>query len=183
LKSSKISRRYAKALMILGREDGLYQSYGNELREFSEFCEARGELSRALAFRLYPLEDRKRVLEAVLEKFEFSAVVKNFLRLLLEKQRMSALPGIVDHYDRLTDEISGVVRASISTAKPLNEDSVTRIMEALKALTSKDVRAEVVQDESLIGGIVVRVGDLVLDGSVKTQLAGLTESLKRGEYR
>jgi F-type H+-transporting ATPase subunit delta len=92
------------------------------------------------------------------------------------------LPEIVDYYDHLCDEISNVIRASITTARPLGEDAVNRIVAALKGMTSKDVKAEVVQDASLVGGLVVRVGDLVLDGSVKTQLASLTESLKRGEY-
>ena len=92
------------------------------------------------------------------------------------------MPEICEYYDRLTDEISNVMRAVIATARPLREDAVKRIVAALKDMISRDVRAEVVQDASLIGGIVVRVGDLVLDGSVKMQLAGLTESLKRGEY-
>jgi F-type H+-transporting ATPase subunit delta len=118
----------------------------------------------------------------VLEKSGFSDLVKNFLRLLLSKERMNALPEIVDYYDRLCDEISNVIRASITTARPLGEEAVKRLVAALKRMTSKDVKADVVHDASLVGGLVVRVGDLVLDGSVKTQLAGLTESLKRGEY-
>jgi F-type H+-transporting ATPase subunit delta len=168
--------------MSLGREDGSYRKYGDELKEFLDIAATGGQLSRALAFRLYPLEERRAVLEAVLQKSGFSDFVKNFLRLLLKKGRMSALPEIVDYYDHLCDEISNVIRASITTARPLGEDAVNRIVAALKGMTSKDVKAEVVQDASLVGGLVVRVGDLVLDGSVKTQLASLTESLKRGEY-
>lgn len=182
MRSTKISRRYAKALMSLGREDGSYRKYGEELKDFSNLAVPGGDLSKALAFRLYPLEERRAVLEAVLQKSGFSDLVKNFLRLLLKKERMAALPEIVDYYDRLCDEISNVIRASITTARPLGEDAVKRIVAALKSMTSKDVKAEVVQDASLVGGLVVKVGDLVLDGSVKTQLAGLTESLKRGEY-
>jgi F-type H+-transporting ATPase subunit delta len=182
LRSTKISRRYAKALMSLGREDGSYRMYGDELNEFSKLAEAGGELFKALAFRLYPLEERRGVLEAILQKSGFSEVVKNFLRLLLKKGRMAALPEIVDYYDRLCDEISNVIRASITTARPLGEEAVKRIVAALKSMTSKDVKAEVVEDASLVGGLVVRVGDLVLDGSVKAQLADLTESFKRGEY-
>ena len=95
MRSTKISRRYAKALMSLGREDGSYRRYGEELKEFSSLAGPGGELSKALAFRLYPLEERRAVLEAVLEKSGFSGLVKNFLRLLLKKERMAALPEIV----------------------------------------------------------------------------------------
>ena len=182
MRSTKISRRYAKALMSLGTEDGFYREYGRELREFCEFTQTAGELARVLGFKLYPLEDRRRVLESVLERSGFSDLVKNFLRLLLEKERMGALPAIAAHYDRLSDDISNIVRASIITARPLTEDAVERIVAALSEMTSKDVKAEVFEDASLIGGVVVRVGDLVLDGSVRAQLAGLTESLKRGGY-
>lgn len=182
MRRNKIARRYAKALTSLGREDGLYDRYGDELREFSKLCRPGDEFFRALAHRLYPLEHRIRLLEEVLEKSGCSALVKNFLRLLVEKGRIDALPEIVEYYDRLNDELSNVIRVPITTARPLGEDAVKLIVTALAAVTSRDVRAEVVQDESLIGGVVVRLGDLVLDGSVKTQLAGLTESLKRGEY-
>ena len=182
MRNTKIARRYAKALMSLGREDGHYQRYGRELREFSGFFDPGGEFFRSLTFSLYALENRRRLLDAVLEKSGFSDLVKNFLRLLLEKERLVELPGVLDHYERLADEISNVTRASIETARPLDEGAVKRVVSALESITSGDVKAEVVQDESLIGGIRVRIGDLVLDGSVRSQLAGLTESLKRGEY-
>jgi F-type H+-transporting ATPase subunit delta len=133
LRSTKISRRYAKALMSLGQEDGAYKRYGDELKEFSKLAGAGGELSEALAFRLYPLEERQGLLEAVLQKSGFSDVVKNFLRLLLNKERMAALPEVVDYYDRISDEISNVIRASITTARPLRDDAVERIVAALRA--------------------------------------------------
>lgn len=182
MRNTRIAKRYAKALMSLGREDGHYQRYGRELREFSNLLEPEGEFFRALTFNLYPLENRRRLLDAVLEKSGFSILVINFLRLLVEKERIAQLSGILDHYDRLADEISNVTRASIESARPLDQSSVKKVVSALENITTGDVRAEVVLDESLIGGIRVRIGDLVLDGSVKSQLAGLTESLKRGEY-
>ena len=117
-----------------------------------------------------------------LEKGSFSAVVKNFLKLLIEKNRIGALPAINDYYARLTDELSNITRAEIIAARPLNEGARSKLIGALRSFTSKDVRAEVKADESLIGGVVVRIGDLVLDGSIRAQLEGLKESLKRGEY-
>jgi F-type H+-transporting ATPase subunit delta len=179
---SRISRRYAKALLSLGREDGQYAEYGQNLKEFAGFCSANEEFFRVVSNRLFSVEERKKILEVVLKKSLFTDVVKNFLRLLLEKNRIGTVVGITDYYSKLTDEISGITRADIITAKPLKTDALERLNKALTDLTSKDVRMEVKENESLIGGIIVKIGDLVLDGSVRAQLEGLKESLKRGEY-
>ena len=179
---SRISRRYAKALLSLGQEDGQYEEYGQNLKEFASFCAANEEFFRVVSNRLFSVEERRRVLDVVLEKSLFTEVVKNFLRLLLDKNRIGVFHEITDYYSKLTDEISGITRADIITAKPLKTDALERLNKALTDLTSKDVRMEVEENESLIGGIIVKIGDLVLDGSVKAQLQGLKESLKRGEY-
>ena len=179
---SKISRRYAKALLSIGQEDGQYETYGENLREFAEVCTAHEVFFKVISNQLFSVEDRKKILEVVLAKSTFSDVVKNFLRLLVDKNRIAAVPEVTDYYARLTDEISNITRASVITARPIKDDALDSLVAALKSLTAKDVKAEVAEDTSLIGGLVVRIGDLVLDGSVKTQLAGLTESLKRGGY-
>jgi F-type H+-transporting ATPase subunit delta len=81
------------------------------------------------------------------------------------------------------DEVANVARAEVTTPKPLNEDARKRLAQVREELTSRKIRMETKEDDTLIGGIVVKIGDLVLDGSIKAQLKGLKESLKRGEYR
>jgi F-type H+-transporting ATPase subunit delta len=179
---SKVSKRYAKALLSIGREDGQFQRYGKDLRDFSTFCHDNKQFGQVIANQVFAVEDRKKVLGAILEKSGFSDVVKNFLNLLLDKNRIGAIEEITTFYERLTDEISNIARAEIVAPRPLKEDAIDKLQEALGNLTSKKIEIEVKEDESLIGGIVVRIGDLVLDGSVKAQLEGLRESLKRGEY-
>jgi F-type H+-transporting ATPase subunit delta len=180
--SSKVSKRYAKALLNIGQEDGSFQQYGKELREFCKFCRENKEFRQVVANQIFSVEDRKSVLRAVLDKSDFNDVMKNFLNLLLDKDRIGAIEEIASHYDRLTDEISGISRAEVITPRPLNEEARSRLQEVLGNMTKRRVKMELRQDESLIGGIIVRIGDLVLDGSVKAQLEGLKESLKRGEY-
>jgi len=179
---SKISRRYAKALLSLGQEDGNYAEYGRNLQEFADFCSANDEFFRVVSSQVFAIEGRKKIIETVLDKSSFSDMVKNFLKLLLDKNRIGAIKEITDHYSRLTDEISNITRAEVITARPLKEDALDRLVNALKGLTSKDIKVNVTEDVSIMGGLVVKTGDLVLDGSVKTQLEGLRESLKRGEY-
>ncbi len=179
---SKISRRYAKALLSIGQEDGQYETYGKNLHEFAGFCSANTEFFHVISNQLFSVEDRKKILEVALGKSDFPDVVKNFLRLLLDKNRFGAIRDISDYYSKLTDEISNITRADIITAKPLKTEALDKLKKALAELTSKEVKTEVQEDESLIGGLVVKIGDLVLDGSVKAQIEGLKESLKRGEY-
>ena len=179
---SKISRRYAKALLSLGKDDGHYDEYGQNLQEFGSFCAANPEFFQVITNPLFSVEDRKKVLEAILGKSLFSRVVKHFLTLLIDKNRISAIKEITGYYSRLTDEISNITRADIITAKPLKKEALGKLEKTLIGLTSKDVKVEVKEDKSLIGGVIVKIGDLVLDGSIKAQLQGLKESLKRGEY-
>jgi len=179
---SRISKRYAKALLSLGQEDGNFIAYGKDLNEFNSFCSANPEFIKVVANQIFSVEERKRVLDAVLARSDFANLMKNFLRLLLDKNRIGGIQEISAYYSKLTDEISNITRADIITAKPLKKEARDKLALALEGLTAKQVKIEVKEDASLIGGLVVRIGDLVLDGSVKAQLKGLKESLKRGEY-
>lgn len=174
---SKVSKRYAKALFSLGQEDGNFERYGRDLTQFTKFYKENADFRQVIANPVFAVDDRRKVLQALLEKSNFSDVGKNFLNLLLDKNRIGAIEAITDYYSRLTDEFSGIARAEIITARPLREDALRRIEGSLAGLTSKKIRSEVREDGDLIGGIVVKIGDLVLDGSVKAQLEGLKESI------
>lgn len=180
MSSSRIAKRYAKALFSLGQEEGKFEQYGLELKEFAELCREQAEFGAVIANPVFAVEDRKKILQAVLDKSGFSTTVKNFLMLLLDKDRMGVIASIAEHYENLWDEAMNVAKAKIVTARPLKEDAQKALKEALEALTSKQIKPDILEDPSLIGGVVVKIGDVVLDGSVKAQLEGLKESLKRG---
>ena len=168
--------------MSLGREDGNFEKYGTDLQEFTEFCKKYKEFKETVANRVFPVEERKEVLRVVLEKSDISDMVKNFLNLLLDKNRIGAIEEITNHYEKLSDDISNIARAEIFTPRPLKKETQDRLEKVLGDFTSKTTKIEVKEDKSLIGGVIVKIGDMVLDGSVKAQLDGLKESLKRGEY-
>ena len=173
---AKVSKRYAKALFSLGQEDDNFQQYGRDLTEFTRICQDNPDFLEVIANPIFAVEERKKVLQFVLDKSSFSDRTKNFLNLLLDKDRIGAMEAITDHYLRLVDEVSDIARAEIITARPLKEEALGRIEKSLEGLTSKKIKSEVREDRGLIGGIVVKIGDLVLDGSVKAQLEGLQES-------
>ncbi len=108
-------------------------------------------------------------------------MVGNLARLLLDRGRMSLLPAVGQAYAELLDQAEGVVRARVVSAAPLDEAALARLKAALAAMAGREVRLEVSQDPKLVGGVVTRIGDRVLDGARAPQLRGLTESLRRGE--
>ncbi len=181
MKNLAIGRRYAKALILIGKEDGQTERYRQELQLVSELIEENKTLDRAINNPLYAIEARKKVLEMVIEKLELSRVTTSFLMLLFNKNRIKFFKEINEYYQKLADELKGVVRANLVSATDLSSETVEKIREALSKKTGKNVILEVDQDSGLIGGIVTRIGDLVLDGSIKTQLLSMKESIKRGE--
>jgi len=139
------------------------------------------ELEQAICNPLYGASGRKNVLEAVIGKVGISKIVASFLLLLFDKGRFEFINDINEFYQKLADELKGVLRASLVSASELSSETVEKIRATLSKRTGKDILLQVEQDPSLIGGIVSRIGDLVLDGSIKSQLLNMRESLKRGE--
>jgi len=181
LRNFTISRRYARALLSLGKEDGNYLKYGEELKAFSDLLKRETQARYILQSPIYKFTDRSNLLKAILAKTGFSPTINNFIQLLLTKGRIQYLEDISIFYSQLTDELSNIKRAMVTTAVSLSEDIIQRIQAALKEVVKKEVVVTVNQDPSIIGGIIAQVGDLTLDGSLRTQLKSLKESLRRGE--
>jgi F-type H+-transporting ATPase subunit delta len=181
LRNFTISRRYARALLSLGKEDGNYLKYGEELKAFSELLKRETQARYILQSPIYGFAGRSQLLKAVLGKTGFSPIVNNFIELLLTKGRIQYLEDISIFYSQLTDELSNIKRAMVTAAVELSDDIIQRIQAALKEVVQKEVVVTVNQDPSIIGGIIAQVGDLTLDGSLRTQLKSLKESLRRGE--
>ena len=177
--SQTIARRYAQALLALGREDGNYETYGREVSDFAQALET-SDLAEALVNPIYPADSRRAVLDAVLAKMGPSKIVQNFLGLLQDKGRIGHARAIADYYQRLVDEVNNVKRATITTATPVGDDVKDQVLKALEKMTGTKVVLSAEQDEDIIGGIIAKVGDLTLDGSVRTQLRNLKESLIKG---
>jgi F-type H+-transporting ATPase subunit delta len=181
VKNLSIARRYAKALLLIGQESGQAETYREELDGLSGLLSQQPELGRAINNPLYNTGDRRKVLAAVIEKLDLSKVMQSFLLLLFEKGRFGFLASVTDFYQKLADDLKGIARASLVSATALEDDTVDKIRAALSKRTGKDIILDVQQNPELIGGIVTKIGDLVLDGSIKTQLVNMRESLKRGE--
>jgi F-type H+-transporting ATPase subunit delta len=179
--NARIARRYAKALLSIGREDGQAETYKKDLEGFATLFDKNPQLEMAITNPLYNAESRGKVLAAVIERVGPSPMMVSFLSLLFDKNRIQHLRDIYTFYEKLTDEMANIVRANVVSAVELPEKTIGKIKKALSDKTGKEVALEATVDPSLIGGVVTKIGDLVLDGSVRTQLISLKETLQRGE--
>ena len=181
MKNLTVARRYAKALLLIAKEDGNAETYREELDGFAGLIASEKALESVLCNPLYDSVARKKILRAVIEKLKLSSVMRSFFLLLFDKGRIGFINNINDFYQILADELKGAVRASLVSATKLAEEAVGKIRATLSKMTGRNIILDVQHDPNLIGGVVSKIGDLVLDGSIRTQLLNMRESLKRGE--
>lgn len=175
--SSNIAKRYARAFFKLAGEEQRYESYYDELGRFSTILRENKNLSEFLANPIFALSDKKAVVESLLEKIQISPLTSNFLKLLVDKRRIDILSDIQGCYRELTDIALKKVRVTVKTAFPLTDETSARLQSGLERLTDREVEMTVLEDRSLLGGVVVRVGDTLYDGSVHTQLNNIRNLL------
>lgn len=178
--NNAIARRYAKALVQLGSETGLIERFSQELKAIDSLISGNAELRAALGNPAFTADQKKQIVKELLAKLGSSELVANFLLLLVDKNRVVCLPQIVQVYEKLADEQSGVVRPRITSAFALDDTQVAAIKAALEQKTGKKVMPHVVVDNSLIGGVITQIGDIAYDSSVKTQLARIHDILQKG---
>jgi F-type H+-transporting ATPase subunit delta len=179
--SGSLSRRYAKALLSLGIENRTFDQLARELEALNATVESSSELKAVLSSPVFPLAQRKGVLAEVLRRLMSSVVLTHFAQLVLDHNRFEALPGITRAMRELVDQQANRVRATVTSPRAIGEAEAQRIRMALERTTGKTVLLERKQDPALIGGVVVQIGDVVYDGSVRSQLDRIQEQLLTAE--
>ena len=175
-----VARRYAKALMNIGREDGKYDTYGEELGAFTALFQREEQLREVLNNPAFSILRRQAIIQEIATRLRLSPLTINFLHLLVDKNRMRYLLDITTLYRELADEAAGRARVRLITAHDLSTQKLKELTKGLQDLVGKQVIMEVETDASLIGGVVARIGGMVYDGSVKTQLERLKQTLAKG---
>ena len=180
MRTSRAARRYARALFSLAREERRVSELRTELDALADVVDASRELLTALLTPLHPASERKSVLDVLAQHIELSPTARRFCSFLIDRRRLVDLEGIREEYIRLAEEASGLVTAAVVSASPLDERRKDRLRRALSSRTGREVRLEISVDPDLIGGAVATVGDLVFDGSLRTQLSRLRVNLTKG---
>jgi F-type H+-transporting ATPase subunit delta len=167
-------------LVQIGAEEGAVERYNEELTRSNAVIEGNGELLAILSNPAYAIEAKREILKDVIGKLGLSPIVSNFLQLLLDRGRLEFLSEIAESYGVFADELSGIVRPVLTSAFPLENARIEEMKAALAKVSGKQVQLQVQVDPSLIGGIVATIGDKVFDGSVKTQLERIKDTLQKG---
>ena len=173
-----VARRYARAIFDIGTAKGLYEAFATEIDALAAVFASSPELQQTLENPVFKLDQRRSILEKILPRVAPSREVRNFALLLLERGRITALPAVARAYGELVDEKLGRVRATVTSAHPLDPATATAVQRALERRTGKRIVLSTSTDPDLIGGIVARVGDLVFDGSLRTRLETLKSRIQ-----
>jgi len=176
-----LARRYAKALFSLGKQQDKYETYSQALNAIADLFSESPEVGDSLTNPLYPLEARKKVMAKIAEAVKGDAILTAFLNLLVERQRAVIIPDIAHEMQVMVDNAQNISHGTVISAIELDKDLQEKIQATLEKITGNKVILQSQVDPTIIGGIIAKVGDLVVDGSIKTQLNGLKESIKGRE--
>jgi F-type H+-transporting ATPase subunit delta len=178
--SQAAASRYAKALadLVLGPNSGLdAAAVAAQLRAFSETLDGSPELLGVLLSPAVTTTRKRAVVSRVTARDQLPQLVKNFLFVIIDHRRIAILAGITEAFEAFVDERMGVVKASVSSARALDETQQSVLAAELARLTGRKVRCEFSTDPALVGGVAAKIGSRVYDGSVRGELSVLRRHL------
>ncbi|MBM2827868.1 MAG: synthase subunit delta [Actinobacteria bacterium] len=175
-----LARRYARALLGIGQEERQVRRVLAEADRFALLLSEVPALREALEASHINSRDKMAVLEATVSGEGYLPVTSNFLRLLIDKGRMNAFTQILSELRRLVEELEGIERVEVVSAAPLPGTQRDFLKNVLERQTGKRIELEETLDPAVLGGMVVKVGSTIYDGSVRTQLSQIRENLRKG---
>jgi F-type H+-transporting ATPase subunit delta len=176
--TGSLSKRYARALAGYAQAHNLdIEELAGDLAAISQLLTPGSKLHDFYTNRLISAEKKTEMLEKIIEAGEPSPLMANFLRLLMRKDRLILLPEIHREYRLLADNLQGIVRGEVQVAQDLPEEIMQSLKEQLGRLLSKEVILTISKNPKIIGGIIVRVGSLSFNGSLRAQLDSLKDKL------
>jgi F-type H+-transporting ATPase subunit delta len=180
MRTTTLARRYAHALIKIGREENTYERFGTDLRKLLPVFKGNPELYKVLLNPMYKLEERKTLTEKISENLGLSEPVKRFFILLVESRKIGLLESICLAYFRMEDELSGRLRVTMEAPTEPDKTLSESIKKRLEDETKKEVMLSFEKNPHLIGGMVLKIGNTILDGSLKAQLQRVTEKMLEG---
>jgi F-type H+-transporting ATPase subunit delta len=174
----RLGRRYSRALFQLARETGEEEQIGREIEQFFAVY-SDSDLREVLTNPAFNLTSRRKILQQVTQAQQLSPLTVKFLSLLLERDRLAYLDGIVGSYRRMLNEAQGRVEAKVVSASTLDPALTEQLRQRLRAISGKDVVLQAETDQQLLGGLLIELEGKVYDGSIRTQLERMKQRIAR----
>jgi F-type H+-transporting ATPase subunit delta len=172
MREPTIAKNYAEALLDLARQDGDLAKWGRLIDQFAEAMNSDAKLSGFLASPRIAASGKNRILAQALEG-QVPATFLKFLQAMVKNRRQLLIPMVATEYHALVDVVENRVHAAVTVAKPASEADQQAIGERLSKVVGKTVVPHFYVNPAVLGGLVARIGDTVLDGSVRRRLARL----------
>lgn len=178
-----VARRYARALFSLGKAQGdaALVDYGENLSGLVEALNESPQLDRIFRNPVFKVEEKKAVVDAILSNIKAQQMVVNFCHLLADNNRLVFLADIQAYFAELLDEHQGVSRGEMITAIDLEPEIQDELKNSLEEKIRRQLILDYAVDPGILGGLVLKIGDRVLDASLRAQLVAMKETIKRGE--
>ena len=170
--------RYASALFALAREQRATDQVADDLDAFSRMVADSPDLTRLVRSPAFTADEQVRALGAILERAGISDLTAKFLKLVATKRRLFAAETMVRDYKALHDAARGVARARVTVAAPISQDQWAELERTLSDVSGKAVAIDVFVEPDIIGGLVVKLGSRMIDGSVRTKLNSIRTRMK-----
>jgi len=172
----QLARKYSRAIFELAQDEGKLVPYGEQLASVAHDLDTVPGIWGYFANPELQRSDKKALIKKLFEG-EVADDIYHFLLLLVDKRRMTLLPAIVEQYEALANEARHIIVADVTTARPLSKVQQDKLEDKLEVVTGKTVKVRLHEDPKIIGGVIVRIGDKRIDGSVTGKLSALAGEL------
>lgn len=176
--STGIASRYASAIFDLAKDGKALATLEKDIDALDAALDASADLRSMIASPLILREDQEKAIEAIAAKMGLSTLTQNSLGLMATKRRLFVLPQLIAELRQLVATEKGEVTAEVVSATPLTKEQTASLIATLTKRVGKDVKLKATVDESLIGGLVVKLGSMMIDTSIRAKLAGLKNAMK-----
>lgn len=175
---SGVAGRYASALFETARENRAIDEVGTALDRFDAMVRESPDLQRLVKSPVFTAEEQAKAVGAVLDRAGIGGLAANFIRLVVAKRRLFALPDMIRGYRELVADAKGVVRAQVTLAEEPSPRIMDDIRSALRDVAKAEVDVDVRIDPALIGGLVVKIGSRMVDSSLRTKLNSIRLAMR-----
>ena len=174
---SDVAERYASAFFDLAKEEGQVGALEADMRGLAEAIGGSDDLARLVRSPVFDAEDKRRGMNAVLERMGANGLTRNLVALLVKNGRLFALEGVARAFLDLAAKDRGEVSAEATTAHPLSPEQDAELRRQIAQAVGREVNLTTKVDPDLLGGLVVKVGSRMMDSSLRTKLARLRTRL------